>query len=936
MASTIAITESELKSLKDLKGRILGNDTEKNKLINDKSAFNSILEILSFDAPSNADFSIFNNLQREAAIILQSFSFDKNHLDTLMSDSLLLTLISSTIKNPSVLAEINLKTLINIRSLTPESSLDLSIYKNEDRFIETLYNILNNGGSSTELCFDTCVLIPFIKSTHLPKLYKPIVKRFSIINSYIFRQALFHNNTTENMSNYENCQNDTLSPLPPSTTTIDTYSSDIAPMLYALAHLIEVIYLEKGNIISLPKPMYYTLTSLINSSNLNVKLSSINLLTHYTIYHLSPGKRHINFMKIVPSLVSIIEKSKSLKSNQDILLSSSYKLSRKMSPLYLLSKITECDESINHYLVNTDAIELIASIITDNYNPKEKFLSENLLYKISDCLLILSCIASSIEEYRSQITKYNISPIIVDSLLKHFTIYNELQEIKSNGVYNISSPKTELLLRLSNRITLFSAYLLRSLSRSTALLRTYLVDLNIVEILLNCLRVPQGVVECFSEELQGSEILLKTVVLGIISNLILDFSAVKNDLLSSEVSALFSSFIDKDQPDILRLNSLILFRNSLFGDDIKYKENFIQILPFDKIFELCYDANPQIKEQSFNILRNLSVGRKNYANEIIASFPACKTAKLKGDYNFLDFLLNNLKQPHNEPSLIVSINYILVHLAASNAKNKALMMCNIPLIGKILEQILSRDGVHSNKKTIDSHSYNYINNNSNTNNKINNSSSSYNIKSNIHNHEKNNDNRNKSFVPTYDRRITVCPSNSSFRSPEEQYNDYWKIKLSCLWIVINLTWKEEITDRRVRRTELRRQGPEIHSFVPERSSLPITSMVSDVSSTGQSRDIIANSMSINAANTGGRENDPAHDSLESTSDIRPDDMMDLDVSKDENTFSDYLSARMRALKLLDLGFYTAIKALNNECEIMDFKERARTAVFQMVLYESKG
>ncbi|GMF60346.1 unnamed protein product [[Candida] boidinii] len=113
-------------------------------------------------------------------------------------------------------------------------------------------------------------------------------------------------------------------------------------------------------------------------------------------------------------------------------------------------------------------------------------------------------------------------------------------------------------------------------------------------------------------------------------------------------------------------------------------------------------------------------------------------------------------------------------------------------------------------------------------------------------------------------------------------------------------------------------------------------MVSDVSSTGQSRDIIANSMSINAANTGGRENDPAHDSLESTSDIRPDDMMDLDVSKDENTFSDYLSARMRALKLLDLGFYTAIKALNNECEIMDFKERARTAVFQMVLYESKG
>ncbi|OWB59262.1 hypothetical protein B5S31_g80 [[Candida] boidinii] len=934
MSSTIAITESELKFYKDLKSRILGNDTEKNKLINDKSAFSSILEILSLDAPNNSDLSIFNNLQKEAAIILQSFSFDKNHLDTLMSDTLLLTLISSIIKNPSVLADINLKTLINIRSLTPESSLDLSTFKNEDLFIETLYNILNNEETSTDLCFDSCVLIPFIKSTHLPKLYKPIVKRFSIINSYIFRQALFHNNTAENMSNYENCENDTLSPLPPSTTTIDTYSSDIAPLLYALAHLIEVIYLEKGKIISLPKPMYYTLTSLINSSNLNVKLSSINLLTHYTIYHLSPGNRHINFMKIVPSLVSIIEKSKSLKSNQDILLSSSYKLSRKMSPLYLLSKITECDESINHYLVNTDAIELIASIISDNYNPKEKFLSENLLYKISDCLLILSCIASSIEEYRSQITKYNISPIIVDSLLKHFTIYNELQEIKSNGVYNISSPKTELLLRLSNRITLFSAYLLRSLSRSTALLRTYLVDLNIVEILLNCLRVPQNVVECFSEELQGSEILLKTVVLGIISNLILDFSAVKNDLLSSEVSALFSSFIDKDQPDILRLNSLILFRNSLFGDDIKYKENFIQILPFDKIFELCYDANPQIKEQAFNILRNLSVGRKNYANEIIASFPACKTARSNGDYNFLDFLLNNLKQPNNEPSLIVSINYILVHLAASNAKNKALMMCNIPLISKILEQILSRDGVHSNKKTIDSHSYNYINN-SNSNN----SSSNNSIKTHIHNHGKINDNINKSFVPTYDRRVTVCPSNSSFRSPEEQYNDYWKIKLSCLWIVINLTWKEEITDKRVRRTDLRRPGPEINGFVSARTSLPITNIISDISSPDQSRDIVTNSISINAeisTNTSARANDATNDSLESTSDIRPDDMMDLDVSKDENTFSDYLSARMRALKLLDLGFYTAIKALNNECEIMDFKERARTAVFQMVLYESKG
>lgn len=73
----------------------------------------------------------------------------------------------------------------------------------------------------------------------------------------------------------------------------------------------------------------------------------------------------------------------------------------------------------------------------------------------------------------------------------------------------------------------------------------------------------------------------------------------------------------------------------------------------------------------------------------------------------------------------------------------------------------------------------------------------------------------------------------------------------------------------------------------------------------------------------------------SSSDDDNDSSMDIDnTSSATVTPSGPCStAKERAQKLIKFGFYDTIQVLSRNCDIADFRERARTAVFQLVYHD---
>ncbi|KAH3666918.1 hypothetical protein OGAPHI_003368 [Ogataea philodendri] len=768
---TLSIRD-KIDRIETVKQCVLGNDKEKIKI---EPNFPLLRSILLEETNKT--------ILKDTAIIVQSFSFLRTNIDLLVKYDILQVLMKSTVRYPALLAEINFRTILDL--LSTNLVVKPSIDETYGQFVDVVRLVLNSPNSSKSLLFDTYLLIPFFgRSPELSKLYVPLMRRISITISPLFKHLLdinYKRNSLFVLNKFRECVE---SPELPSEKLFELYANEISPAFFALSHILSLLDEET----SLPLPLYFVLTACLGAYNLNLKLSSVNVLVQYTKrFAHSSKEKSVNYVRLAQALVNLISRTKTTSSPQ-YTLNSSYKIPRSMSPLYLLSQIAEEDPSNSDYLVDTNFFATIANIITSNYSPETSFMDEDTLYKISDSLLIMSCIGGLREDYRELIIKFDIAPVILDSISRHANIYAEMES-------TTPTPNEIGILRLSNRITLSGCYLLRSLSRSASLLRTYLVDLKLVRKLVDLLHIPDDIIENCPEELKMDEIRLKSVVLGIVSNSIVEFSAVKQELASDELSGLLRDFIYDSKYDTLRMNSLWVIKNSLFGGNRESKENFQTTVSLDKIFELCGDPNERIQEHSFDILRNLAVGHFNYANQIVSYFPESSVAKSQGYASFLDFLLAHLNQTRN-PDVIVSIVYVVVHLAASNESNRSLIMCNRGLLEKLV-----------------------------------------------------------SFL--------------EYSENNADDEDDWKIRLSVVWAVLNLSWREETT------------GSDLDTD----------------------------------------ETDPVEE-------------MEVDAYETTN-YKRYLSPKNRALRLIELGFYEAIRTLNNHCTISDFKERARMAIFNLVLYDNR-
>lgn len=343
--------------------------------------------------------------------------------------------------------------------------------------------------------------------------------------------------------------------------------------------------------------------------------------------------------------------------------------------------------------------DFLTSSVGENLN-----LNHLIKTNISDSLLLISLLTANNEELRLNFikNKFNFRSLI----FKLISYYNYSLKQLVVAIKKKDTKKINKIISLVNSLLFLNCLnLIRSLSRSITLLRTFFIECNIIEHLIETLKL----IEVLMIEQQNSN---KLVILSIVANLILDFSSFRYSLISNE--EFFNTLLliyKNNQDDKNILNSinkeqinlvfLQIIKNLMYNEN---EDNKIKLI--DKYFNLeiftpylQYGSTPlskstlsedteihnlRLKQKliMFDILRNLS-SNSNYFNEILSEFVGSKL-KINWDkllimnitnlklFNpqltkFNNFNLINLMKDENYVSLILSINYIENHKFLNNS-----------------------------------------------------------------------------------------------------------------------------------------------------------------------------------------------------------------------------------------------------------------------------
>lgn len=343
--------------------------------------------------------------------------------------------------------------------------------------------------------------------------------------------------------------------------------------------------------------------------------------------------------------------------------------------------------------------DFLTNSVGENLN-----LNHLIKTNISDSLLLISLLTANNEELRLNFikNKFNFRSLI----FKLISYYNYSLKQLVVAIKKRDTKKINKIISLVNSpLFLNCLNLIRSLSRSITLLRTFFIECNIIEHLIEILKL----IEVLLIEQQNNN---KLVILSIVANLILDFSSFRYSLISNE--EFFNTLLliyKNNQDDTKILNSinkeqinlvfLQIIKNLMYNEN---EDNKIKLI--DKYFSLGiftpylqYGSTPlskstlsedteihnlRLKQKliMFDILRNLS-SNSNYFNEILSEFVGSKL-KINWDkllimnitnlklFNpqltkFNNFNLINLMKDENYVSLILSINYIENHKFLNNS-----------------------------------------------------------------------------------------------------------------------------------------------------------------------------------------------------------------------------------------------------------------------------
>lgn len=802
-----------LESAIKIKQSLLGNDEMKLKYFGDGTFFLEILKTLH-----DSDDAM---LLRECSIILYAYI---NFSDAWKRDLPDLTKAANTMiqnckKCPDTLLE------ITILSISKMLSSQVIPFLTIDDLIDTLQCTIANESSSERLTANCCIILISelaqmdadpkrndLAISLISRLYRPIMQRLGDLIAPIFIRVLKQNATLSSLKEFDSIfEHASLSNELPvllykaSSTSVPNSTLALTSLLNAMAQFLSVLG-RHHHIVSIPDTLTYTLYGLLRSSSFELKQAAAAVIVYYSSYHLS--NKHLitaNFQKVIPVLMSIARNDLLFREQKEDFRSSmarkkfEYNGPGRLSSLHLLVECCEHYPATVDKLVGLDFVDLL--MLAVDKLTRDFIQDEDDAHHLSDCLLLISCICATDDVKRELVSQYPIN------WKKYIGSYVQLcRNILNRNDITVSF---ELLssFRLATETVLSFCYVIRSMSRSAAVLRTSFELKDVVINMFEILKQP-FVMDFLSTiddpVLSNNEVLLRSVILGAISNFAIGFSIIREYMDSNSVQSALQPYINgtyrsinSQDRTVLLVAALQVIRNALYSDDAKFREPFVTKASLESVFKLCEHKDDRVKQQSFNILRNVSAISIAQAEKLNDIYMDSVPHELSHDTDFLAFLHRHLDSTEDFDTL-TAICYIFVNFASSTLDNQRKIMADEQLLKRLHELL----------------------------------------------------------------QISL-PSNSA----KAETIKLWNLKLSIVWIITNLTW---------------RQG------------------------------------------TAGSSSDDDNDSS-----------MDIDNTSSATVtpLGPCSTAKERAQKLIKFGFYDTIQVLSRNCDIADFRERARTAVFQLVYHD---
>lgn len=499
------------------------------------------------------------------------------------------------------------------------------------------------------------------------------------------------------------------------------------------------------------------------------------------------------------------------------------------------------------------------------------YLQETNLNSLSELLLLLSVFTSKKEEYRERVVNYKLTDakskhqhtfsqmvfelvddyrfMLIQIQLVHRILYpkDNIKKISEHDIPWLSKNLGVMISLVNDPAYTNVLYLIRSLSRSVALLRTFFVDCNSIvsEIdietsssdisrsryardrnsssggfISNILQILKGneisskLVQFFcnfnsegdtGRQLNKSQMLNKSITLGTIANFVLDFSSFrynivndegflknlsviyKNSLISSQKAS--TGEVDDEemfQKNTIQLSILQILKNYMYNENQENKKELIEYFPisilFDKIvYGVAKNGNIlsngvdneseeikglklQQKIVAFDILRNLTAGSPYFSQYLIDAYDNKLDDVVKREdklpLSWADFVIENItnfenfEREHKRVNVNEELFYddsFLLSLMDNNDYVSLVLAINyiedhkFTNIEKFRERLLPKESLLKVWKRF----------------------------------------LNLSVTDEFESQL-------DFNSKININNNLNSIKLSIVWIIINLTWKNDV------------------------------------------------------------------------------------------------------------------------------------------------
>ncbi|KAH9819512.1 armadillo-type protein [Melampsora americana] len=294
--------------------------------------------------------------------------------------------------------------------------------------------------------------------------------------------------------------------------------------------------------------------------------------------------------------------------------------------------------------------------------PTPAISAQNAMLRES-AYLALASLMSTLDQPRQEVIDLNLLPSIVKSL-----------------------GDDSVLVRAS------ACQCCRALSRAISVLRTKLADEGAGPRLFDLAFGAEGSHEIEEssdddEDEDAVEIQLKTVAMGALCNLVLDFSPMKQEVLNRNGIEKFVKSLKSTKHQSLRVSALWGLKNMTFSSSTDLKLKVIGSLGWDVIHKLLEDKNPSIQENIISLLRNVVCGD---VADIDIVFRQLNThdqlmALLEDRLSTSSINLNTISSSSMSESIILQTIYTISNIATGTEAHKLFILSRHRTMNSIYE-----------------------------------------------------------------------------------------------------------------------------------------------------------------------------------------------------------------------------------------------------------